>query len=104
MRTLVAVVAFPVAWYVAALPIVEEWWLRVLVAIGYGIAGYIALILAEYVILAVRRAVAWRTRQEARARLADLATRRAEVIAAVESADSEARTLARGIRDPGHAP
>ncbi len=104
VRTLVAVVAFPVAWYVAALPIVEEWWLRVLVAIGYGIAGYIALILAEYVILAVRRAVAWRTRQEARARLADLATRRAEVIAAVESADSEARTLARGIRDPGHAP
>ena len=52
----------------------------------------------------MRRAVAWRTRQEARARLADLATRRAEVIAAVESADSEARALARESRDAGHAP
>jgi hypothetical protein len=83
VRVLLAVVAFPVAWVVAANLITDGTLAVTATAVGLAAAGFLALLWVEGVVRLVAGLVSWRATQERSAVIGPLGEARTEVVATV---------------------
>lgn len=79
VRVLVALVAFPITWMIAAYPVSDQWGLRFLLAATYALGGFFAMIVTEQAITLFRRILAWRSIREREALVEPLRVRRTTV-------------------------
>jgi glycerol-3-phosphate O-acyltransferase / dihydroxyacetone phosphate acyltransferase len=86
VRTLLAIVVFPVAWWIAAANLADGPRAILPLMLAFGAGGYIALLAAEAVLALVRNVVARRAAFERRAYLTVLRTHRTSVLDAVARA------------------
>jgi len=99
VRVLTGIILFPVAWVVAGIVLSDEFVVQIAIFVGAPIAGLIALAGAAAIVHTVERALDWRVATERKAAVAELRTRRTEVVLLVDellesvSADQSQRTI-----------
>jgi hypothetical protein len=88
VRLLVAIVAFPLTWGIAAWLMVGFGWDWLVFVVGYALAGFVAVLVLEQTLAAAREIVGWRNLRNRRGFAAPVLEHRELLVAQVLDAAS----------------